>query len=117
MAWLQGFEPAASRVEAVLAERPVMSWVNLGEVFCVTMRTSGRESARAVVGSLRRVLTLDEAGPARVIQAAEIKALHPMAFADAFAVATAQAHGAALLTGDPEILDGGGDWDAEDLRA
>jgi predicted nucleic acid-binding protein len=35
--------------------------------------------------------------------AARIKARHPLAYADAFAVATAAAHNAVLLTGDPEI--------------
>ena len=39
-----------------------------------------------------------------------------MALADAFAVATALAHEAVLLTGDPEILDIGGTWMTEDLR-
>jgi hypothetical protein len=40
-----------------------------------------------------------------------------MAYADAFAVATAVAHRAVLLTGDPEIIDAGGGWRVEDLRS
>jgi hypothetical protein len=32
------------------------------------------------------------------------KAIHPMAFADCFAAATAAALGATLYTGDPELL-------------
>lgn len=40
-----------------------------------------------------------------------------MAYADAFAVATAIARGATLLTGDPEILDGDPAWPVEDLRS
>jgi hypothetical protein len=39
-----------------------------------------------------------------------------MAYADAFAVATAIAHGATLLTGDPEIPGGDPTWPAVDLR-
>jgi hypothetical protein len=35
--------------------------------------------------------------------AARIKAQCPLAYADAFAIATAAAHDAVLLTGDPEI--------------
>jgi len=31
--WLEGEEPAAARVEASLENRPVMSWINPGEVF------------------------------------------------------------------------------------
>ena len=35
--------------------------------------------------------------------AARIKALHPLAYGDAFAVATAATHDAVLLTGDPGL--------------
>jgi predicted nucleic acid-binding protein len=110
-------EPARARVEDVLAdERPVVSWINLGEVFSITWRAAGEDLARSVIEDLRRLTEPDEATPKRVLQAASIKAVHPMACADAFAVATARAHGATLLTGDPEILDIGTDWDLEDLR-
>ena len=63
------------------------------------------------------MLTLELPSEARVLEAARIKAAYPMADADAFAVATALAHRAVLLTGDPEILDAGGAWSTEDLRA
>jgi hypothetical protein len=39
-----------------------------------------------------------------------------MALGDAFAAATAVAHDALLLTGDPALLRGDGPWRAEDLR-
>jgi hypothetical protein len=39
-----------------------------------------------------------------------------MAYADAFAVATAQAYAATLATGDPEIVNGDQAWYVEDLR-
>ena len=39
-----------------------------------------------------------------------------MALGDAFAAATAIAHGAPILTGDPELLDRSGPWQASDLR-
>ncbi len=45
-----------------------------------------------------------------------LASLGRLAYADAFAVATAMAHGAQLLTGDPEILDGDPDWLIVDLR-
>jgi predicted nucleic acid-binding protein len=52
----------------------------------------------------------------KVLEAAEIKARYSLAYADAFAIATAVAHGASL-TGDPEILDDGDpDWPVVDLR-
>lgn len=114
--WLEGVDPAATRVDGVIDTRPVMSWVNLGEVFYVTMRAAGRDVADDLTDDLRRLLALDEATPARVLEASAVKAVHSMAFADAFAVATARAHDAVLLTGDPEILDAEGDWLVEDLR-
>jgi predicted nucleic acid-binding protein len=114
--WLEGVDPAAGRVEEVLGERPVMSWINVGEVFSITARAVGSEAAQTVVGDLRHLLTLDEVTPSRVLEAAEVKAAHPVAFADAFAVATSRAHGAVLLTGDAEIIEAGGDWEVEDLR-
>lgn len=114
--WLEGTEPARSRVEEVLtAERPVVSWINLGEVCYISWRAGGEDVARSIIDDLRRLTAPDEPTPWRVLEAAAIKAAHPMAYADAFAVATAQAHGATLLTGDPEILDIDTDWALEDL--
>jgi predicted nucleic acid-binding protein len=114
--WLEGEEPAASRVEAALPARPVMSWINLGEVYYVVERMAGRDRADHAVRELRRQLHLDLPSEARVLEAARIKARYPMAYADAFAVATAIAHRATLLTGDPEILGGDPNWPTADLR-
>lgn len=114
--WLEGEEPAASRVEASLASRPVMSWINLGEVYYVVERAAGRDRAERIVRDLRHGLRLDLPTEARVLEAARIKARHAMAYADAFAVATALAHRATLLTGDPEILRGDPSWPIANLR-
>lgn len=115
--WLDGSGPAAARVEAAMPSRPVMSWINVGEVSYIVERRAGADRARRIVRELRRRLTLDLPSDARVLQAAHLKAGYPMAYADAFAVATAIAHGATLLTGDPEILDGDPAWPVEDLRS
>ncbi|MGH9157288.1 MAG: type II toxin-antitoxin system VapC family toxin [Acidimicrobiales bacterium] len=114
--WLHGGEPAAGRVDEVLAERPVMSWINAGEVFYVLTRSAGRTSAVEVLAELRVQVTFELPGVDRVLEAAAIKASFAMAYADAFAVATAVAHGAILLTGDPEVLGGDPRWLTEDLR-
>jgi predicted nucleic acid-binding protein len=116
--WLEGEEPAASRVERSLDATAVMSWINLGEVFYVIGRAAGIERAKEVVRHVRHRLQLDLPSKARVIEAATIKAQHSLAYADAFAIATAVAHRATLLTGDPEILDRGDpSWPVADLRA
>jgi predicted nucleic acid-binding protein len=114
--WLEGEEPAASRVQFAMQARPLMSWINLGEVAYVVERLAGEDRARHVVRELRRNVALELPTQARVLEAAHIKAGHSMAYADAFALATAIAHGATLLTGDPEILDGTTRWPTEDLR-
>ncbi len=69
-----------------------------------------------MVSRLRPRLTLDLPNETRVLQAATIKAAHAIAYADAFAVATAVALDATLLTGDPEILTANPAWPLEDLR-
>jgi predicted nucleic acid-binding protein len=114
---LEGTEPAARRIEQVLDDgRPVMSWINLGEVYYIIRRDQGENDALDVVRDLRLRLDLDLPSEDRVLNAAAIKADHPMAYADAFAAATAAAHDATLLTGDPELLLIGATWRWEDLR-
>lgn len=102
--FLEGDSPAAQRVRRVLRQgRPVMSWINLGEVYYTVCRAAGAAEADAALGMLRPLVTLDSVTPARVLAAAHLKARHPIAYADAFAVATAAAHASVLLTGDPEL--------------
>ncbi len=114
--WLEGEEPAATRVDRALTGRPVMSWINLGEVAYVVERLAGAEQSSRVVRELRRRLRLDLPSPQRVLAAAQLRAGHPLAYADAFAIATAIALDATLLTGDPELLDGNAAWPVKDLR-
>ena len=117
LAWLDGEEPALSRVEDVLASRPVVSWVNLVEVYYRVERDHGRSAADETLASLRASLAPDLPGTARMIEAARLKAAASIALGDCFALATAAAHGLVLLTGDPEILEiGDPPCGLEDLR-
>jgi predicted nucleic acid-binding protein len=118
LAWLDGDEPAAGAVqEAFDAERPWMSWLNIGEVAYQLERRHGADEAGLVVGRLRASVALDDVTPGRVLAAAHIKAAHRIAFADCFAAATALARQATLFTGDPELLDRDVGCDVRDLRA
>ena len=117
LSWLEGEEPAAAKIEERLADRPVMSWINLGEVYYILIRRVGEPQARRTLRAIRDLVTADEVTSERVISAARIKARHAMALADSFAIATSHAYGAVLLTGDPEILAADGPWKVEDLRA
>jgi predicted nucleic acid-binding protein len=105
LAWLDGEEPALSRIDALLSDRPILSWVNLVEVYYRVERDHGRQEADEVLASLRSALSLDLPGTARMIEVARLKTWASIALADCFAIATAAAHNLALLTGDPEIID------------
>ena len=60
-------------------------------------------------------VSVKDATRSRVRRAAELKASHAMAYADAFAVGTALEFRATLLTGDPELrpLEGQNDLEVE----
>jgi PIN domain nuclease of toxin-antitoxin system len=105
LAWLDGEEPALSRVEGLIDTRPIVSWVNLVEVYYRVERDHGRIAADDTLASLRTALLLDLPGTARMIETARLKARASIALGDCFAVVTAAAHGLVLLTGDPEILE------------
>lgn len=117
LAWLDGEEPAFSRLEQEVVTRPVVSWVNLVEVYYRVERDHGRPAADETLRELRAALAPDLPGTARMIEVARLKAWAAIALGDCFAVATAAAHGVPLLTGDPEILNlAGRPCDVEDLR-
>jgi predicted nucleic acid-binding protein len=106
LAWLDGEEPAAEVVEQAIRDgRPAISWVNLIEVHYRTARDHGPGEADEVLGSLRARVAEDLPGVAAMRAVAALKAAHPIALADCFAIALAAGRGAVLLTGDPEILD------------
>ena len=105
LAWLDGEEPARTRVEEILGERPVISWVNAVEVYYRVERDHGRAQADQVLAELRQALEFELPGVVRMVETARLKAALPIALADCFAIATAAARGLPLLSGDPEILD------------
>jgi predicted nucleic acid-binding protein len=125
LAWLQG-EPAGilvgnliawcegdkKRGEAVrhrfsgLSKPPplFLNVINLGEVFYIVSRRKGKKEARNVVQQIKLApITIVAASERMVIEAAGVKMRYPVAYADAFAVATAKTTQSALLTGDPEL--------------
>jgi predicted nucleic acid-binding protein len=106
LAWLDGEEPAAGIVERTIKrERPAMSWMNLVEVHYRATRDHGRQEADQVLAELRPLVTENLPGIAAMRSVSSLKAEHPIALADCFAVALAAEEEAELLTGDPEIVD------------
>lgn len=116
--YLENSEPAASVVADLFdTERPLMSWINLGEVHYVVRRSNGEHDAMETVRDLRDVLDVRLPDERLVLDAARLKADHPMAYADAFGAALSISEGATLWTGDPELLVEGAPWSWHDLRS
>jgi predicted nucleic acid-binding protein len=115
--FLENAQPAADLVAALLDEqRPLMSWINLGEVHYVVRRAHGEGAATETVRDLRDVLDVRLPDERTVLDATRIKSDHPMAFADAFGAALAITERATLWTGDPELLVADSPWQWRDLR-
>lgn len=115
--YLEDSEPAASTVASLLdVERPLMSWINLGEVHYVLRRAHGEDDAAETVRDIRDVCDVRLPDERLVLDAARLTADHPMAYADAFGAALAIAENATLWTGDPELLVPGAPWRWRDLR-
>ena len=110
-------EAAAAMADLLDAERPLMSWINLGEVHYVLRRLHGEDDASETVRDLRDVVDARLPDERLVLDAARIKADRPMSYADAFAAALTVASDSVLWTGDPELLVGGAAWRCRDLRA
>jgi uncharacterized protein with PIN domain len=105
LAWLSEDEPAHGRVQQLLSQRPVMSWINAVEVYYRIERDHGRVDADQTLLDLRTELEVELPGVGRMLEVGRLEAALPIALAGCFAIATAAAHGVPLLTGDPEILD------------
>ena len=103
-------ESGADEVRALFriardAERPLLlSTVNWGEVFYITLRKGGRARADelpVLLSSLPIEVIPADLELAR--QAAEFKAARKMSYADCFAAALAKLRQAELVTGDKEF--------------
>lgn len=82
-----------------------MSWINAAEVWYRVQRAHGESDAVAVINSMRTSTDLELPTERRIIEAARLKAAHPIALADCFAISCAADNDAVLCTGDPEILE------------
>ena len=118
LAYLQDEQAAADELAEMLGSAtPVMSWVNLGEVYSVLCKHRSEADAQTVIGELRGVVTAELPSAERVLAAARLASGYPIAYAAAFAAATAIAHDATLWTGDPDLLIGNAPWACHNLRA
>jgi predicted nucleic acid-binding protein len=103
-------EEGADKVEQFLLYslnrnlKAYLSEINLGEIYYISIRRLGLESAKFYLEQLLD-LPIDIVSPSSEIirEAAEIKAQYAISYADCFAVATALKYSASIITGDPEF--------------
>lgn len=111
LAYLQGEEPAASRVRDVIegaqagTVRLFISIINLGEVYYRVGKIKNAKEAESVLTDLQHLpMEILSAEDEIVLAAARLKMNYAISYADAFAAVIAIQKDAVLLTGDPELL-------------
>ena len=110
LAWLQDEKPASEHIQDLFdrAEtgkiRLLLNLINAGEVYYRLVRVLSEGAADAFWKDLKRMpLELVSVTQTLTIQAARLKGAYPIAYADAFAAATARKENSPLVTGDPEL--------------
>ncbi|MBW2040346.1 MAG: type II toxin-antitoxin system VapC family toxin [Deltaproteobacteria bacterium] len=107
--WAEGDEDAGVRAKRSLIDglrRPklLINIINLGEVFYLIGRRKGEQYAQETIDEIRTgPIEIVPATDDLVLKAASLKIKHTIAYADAFAVATAIAKDGKLISGDPEL--------------
>jgi ribonuclease VapC len=109
LAYLDG-EPAAAQVRQTLRKARkkqvllLLSLINYGECLYIIEREQGLQHAQRAAGIIDQLaVRVPPVDRALVFEAAHVKALHAVSYADAFSIALAKRNGAAVMTGDPEF--------------
>lgn len=109
IAYLEGEEGADTMIEIFKAGRDsgrslLLSVVNWGEVYYITLREAGRERAEEVAHLISTLpIQIVPADIELAKGAAEFKASKKMSYADCFAAALAKLRRAELVTGEEEF--------------
>lgn len=110
VALLEREEPAATEVQLLLHQAAanevecLFSLINLGEIYYIVGRRHGKQAADETLAELSEApITLLAISQEAVIQAAAVKMVYPISYADAFALSAAAHYEATLITGDPEL--------------
>lgn len=108
MVYLEGEAGADRMIELFRVARDsgrdlLLSVINWGEVYYITLREAGRERAEQVAHLISTLpIQIVPADLELTRQAGEFKSKHKMSYADCFAVALAKQRKAELVTGDKE---------------
>ena len=83
----------------------LMNEINVGEVYYILFRKRGPEKADYFIDTILESLPILMISNnfEDVVEAAKIKAEHPISYADCFTVASARKNNAVIITGDPEF--------------
>ena len=109
IAYLENDDGAEKMIEVIQVARDsgrtlLLSVVNWGEVYYITLREAGRERVEAVAHLISTLpIELVPADLELTRQAAEFKATQKMSYGDCFAAALAKLHKAELVTGNEEF--------------
>lgn len=109
LAWIQD-EEGSQFVEDLLYraqehhEEVLLNIINLGEIFYRCARIQDMSSARDILEKINLLpIRIYPCPNELILEAAEIKAQYPIAYPDAFIVATALREEARIITGDPDF--------------
>ncbi len=109
IAYFDGEEGAEKMVEIIRSARDsgrllLLSVINWGEVYYITLRESGRDRAEEIAHLISTLpIEIIPADLDLTKQAAEFKARAKMSYADCFAAALAKVRRAELVTGNAEF--------------
>ena len=82
----------------------IHSVINLGELFCNTLRERKREKAEEVLFLLEQLpISVVNSDLEITLEAARLKGIYPVAYADCFAAALGIRKKAKVVTGNPEF--------------
>jgi len=110
--WVNGERDSEDKIRSLIGQskiveiRLLVNIINLGEVFYILGRRKGEQEAKETIDEIKEnPLEIIPVSNSLVFKAASIKMNHLIAYADAFAIATAITQKGSLLTGDPELKD------------
>lgn len=82
-----------------------LSELNLGEIYYVAAKLRDEIAAEALVAAIRQLpIQIVPVSSGLVMEAARMKARHPVSYADAFCAALAITESGIVITGDPDFV-------------
>ena len=104
-------EPAATVVKKIFNPietfRPsiTISWINIGEIYYLVARKKSISDADEIIYQIKQLpISLHHPTKSDILEAAALKSMYKLSYADAFAVALSQKIDGVIYTGDPEII-------------